>query len=111
MSIPALPGLGSFRDSVNRVTINGCDLRYLRTGSARPLCCSTWVRAQLEYFAPLLRHLNTARFAVIAPDLPGHGESRAPCAHHTAAYFTDAIAGFLEAARVGGAIALALAAR
>ena len=71
MSIPALPGLGSFRDSVNRVTINGCDLRYLRTGSARPLCCSTWVRAQLEYFAPLLRHLNTARFAVIAPDPPG----------------------------------------
>ena len=53
-------------------------------GPARPLCCSTRVRAQLEYFAPLLRHLNTARFAVIAPDLPGHGESRAPCAHHTA---------------------------
>ena len=48
---------------------------------------------------------------MIAPDLPGHGESRAPCAHRTAAYFTDALAGFLEAARVGGAMALALAAR
>ena len=79
-------------------------------GPARPLCCSTRVRAQREYFA-LLRYLNTARFAVIAPDLPGHGESRAPCAHRTAAYFTDALAGFLEAARVGGAMALALAAR
>jgi hypothetical protein len=32
------------------------------------------------------------------PDLPGHGEFRAPCAQHTAAYFTDAVAGFLEAA-------------
>ena len=49
--VATLPRLGSFRDSVNRVTINGCDLRYLRTGSARPLCCSTWVRAQLAYFA------------------------------------------------------------
>jgi len=76
--IPALPRLGSFRDSVNRVTMNGCDLRYLRTGSGRPLCCSTWVRAQLGYFAPLLRHLNTARFAVIAPTYPGTASPERP---------------------------------
>ena len=77
------------------------DLRYLHTGAG----------TLVVLLHSLLRQLNTARFAVIAPDLPGHGESRAPRAHHTAACFTDAVAGFLEAARVGGAIALALAAR
>ena len=47
-------------------------------GPARPLCCSTWVRAQLEYFAPLLRDLNTARFAVIPPTYPGTASRERP---------------------------------
>jgi hypothetical protein len=37
MSIPTLPSLGSFRDGMNRVTMNGCDLRYLRTGAGTPV--------------------------------------------------------------------------
>ena len=60
-------------------------------------------------------------FEVIAPDLPGHGESSAPHADYTATYFTDAVAGFLDSLgirgavlvgeSIGGAVALALAAR
>ena len=116
-----LPGLAGFQNDLHRVTVNGCDLRYLRTGTGTPIVLLHPLRAQLEYFLPLLRHLDPARFEVIALDLPGHGESGAPHADYTAAYFTDAVAGFLEATGVrgavlvgesiGGAIALALAAR
>src|SRR5262249_22207728 len=98
MSIPALPRLGSFLDSVNRVTIK-------------------WLRPALPAHRVgtpvVLLHLGAGPVGVLRPaaappehravrgdrsDLPGHGESRAPCAHHTAAYLTDARAGFLEAA-------------
>jgi len=116
-----LPGLAGFRNDLHPVTVNGCDLRYLRTGTGAPVVLLHPLRAQLEYFLPLLRHLNPERFEVIALDLPGHGESGAPHADYTATYFTDAVAGFLEATGVrgavlvgesiGGAIALALAAR
>jgi len=104
-----------------QVTVNGCELRYLRTGTGTPVVLLHPLRAQLEYFLPLLRHLDTTRFEVIAVDLPGHGESGAPHTDYTAAYFTDAVAGFLKATgirgavvageSIGGAIALALAAR
>ena len=117
----ALPGLAGFQNDLHWVNVNGCDLRYLRTGTGTPVVLLHPLRAQLEYFMPLLHHLDTARFEVIALDLPGHGESGAPHADYTATYFTDAVAGFLEATGVraavlvgesiGGAIALALAAR
>src|SRR6516162_40174 len=121
MPMSTLPGLAGFQNDLHRVTVNGCDLRYLRTGTGAPVVLLHPLRAQLEYFMPLLHHLHTARFEVIALDLPGHGESGAPHADYTATYFTDAVAGFLEATGVraavlvgesiGGAIALALAAR
>ena len=116
-----LPGLAGFQNDLHRVTVNGCDLRYLRTGTGTPIVLLHPLRAQLEYFLPLLSHLDPARFEVIVLDLPGHGESGAPRADYTATYFTDAVAGFLEATgirgavvvgeSIGGAIALALAAR
>ena len=119
--MPTLPGLAGFRNDLHQVTVNGCDLRYLRTGTGAPVVLLHPLRAQLEYFLPLLRHLNPERFEVIALDLPGHGESGAPHADYTATYFTDAAGGFLETTGVrgavlvgesiGGAIALALAAR
>lgn len=62
------------------------------------------LRTQLEYFDPLIRELDLERFEVFAVDLPGHGESAAPRAKYTAAYFTDAIEGFLEAADINDAI-------
>jgi uncharacterized protein YbjT (DUF2867 family) len=40
MSIPAPPSPGGSRDSVNRVTMNDCDLRYLRTGAGHARCAA-----------------------------------------------------------------------
>ena len=105
----------------HRVSVRGCELRYYRTGTGTPIVLLHPLRAQLEYFAPLLRHLDSTQAEVLAVDLPGHGQSTAPRAGYTAAYFTDAVEGFLDATdirgavlageSIGGAIALALAAR
>ena len=38
-----------------QVTVNGCELRYLRTGTGTPVVLLHPLRAQLEYFLPLLR--------------------------------------------------------
>ena len=108
-------------DGYRRVMVRSCELRYFRIGAGPPVVLLHPLRAQLEYFVPLLRHLDTAQAEVIAVDLPGHGRSSAPRADYTATYFTDAVEGFLDAAdirgavlvgeSIGGAIALALAAR
>jgi len=96
-------------------------MRYTRTGSGRTLVLLHTLRTQLEYFDGLIAQLDTARFDAIALDLPGHGRSTAPRVAYTAAYFTDAVAGALDALdlqdavvagdSIGGAIALGLAAR
>jgi len=101
--------------------MRGSELRYFRTGVGAPIVLLHPLRAQLEYFVPLLRHLNAAQADVLAVDLPGHGQSTAPRTDYTATYFTDAVEGLLDAVglrdavlageSIGGAIALALAAR
>jgi pimeloyl-ACP methyl ester carboxylesterase len=121
MPAPLLPDPILVQDGLRRVTVRGCELRYYRTGDGAPIVLLHPLRAQLEYFIPLLRHLDGAQADVLAVDLPGHGQSSAPRADYTATYFTDAVEGFLDAAgireavlvgeSIGGAIALALAAR
>ena len=108
-------------EGFRRVSVRGCELRYYRTGAGPPIVLLHPLRAQLEYFVPLMRHLDGGQADVLAVDLPGHGQSSAPRADYTAAYFTDAVEAFLDAAgirgavvageSIGGAIALALAAR
>jgi len=78
------------------------------------------LRTQLEYWMPVVRELES-RFDIVAPDLPGHGQSAAPRVAYSATYFIDVTEQFLEATNVreatvvgesiGGAIALGLAAR
>ena len=63
-----------------QVTVNGCELRYLRTGTGTPVVFLHPLRAQLEYFLPLLRHLDPARFEVIALDSPTTTAARMPVA-------------------------------
>lgn len=103
------------------VRVGDGDIRFWRAGSGRPLVLLHPLRAQLEYFRPLLAELDTARFEVIVPDLPGHGRSAAPQAAYTASYFTDAVGRLLESwdvrdavvagESIGASIALGLAAR
>jgi pimeloyl-ACP methyl ester carboxylesterase len=121
MPAPPLPDPILIQQGFRRVSVCGCELRYYRTGAGTPIVLLHPLRAQLEYFVPLLRHLDGGQADVLAVDLPGHGQSSAPRADYTAAYFTDAVEGFLDAAgireavlageSIGGAIALALAAR
>jgi pimeloyl-ACP methyl ester carboxylesterase len=113
-SVPAMNDLRSAR-------VASGELRYLRRGAGQPLVLLHTLRTQLEYFLPLLRELDTTRFDVIVPDLPGHGRATAPRVAYTAEYFTDAVDELLTACglrdaivvgeSIGGSIALGLAAR
>src|ERR671935_407254 len=108
-------------DHLHRATVDGADIRYLRVGRGRSIVLLHTLRTQLEYFGPLLEHVDTDRVEVIAIDLPGHGESSAPAVDYTTGYFTDTVAALLDELEIqdavvvgesiGGSIALALAAR
>jgi pimeloyl-ACP methyl ester carboxylesterase len=108
-------------DDIRTERIGRADIRYLRRGNGTPLVLLHTLRTQLEYFAPLLKELDTTKFDVIVPDLPGHGRSSAPTAAYTSTYFSDAIEALLDALdlhdavvageSIGASIALELAAR
>jgi pimeloyl-ACP methyl ester carboxylesterase len=108
------------QSQLRHLTISGCDIRYLRFGTGRSIVLLHPLRTQLDYFLPLLRTLDHG-FDVVAPDLPGHGQSGAPAVEYTATYFTNTIERFLDACdladvvlvgeSIGASIALGLVAR
>src|SRR5215472_16813040 len=81
---------------LHQITLSNCDLRYLRVGTGRTLVLLHPLRAQLEYFLPLIRALGDD-FDIVVPDLPGRGHSSAPAVAYTATYFTTCIGDFLDA--------------
>lgn len=107
--------------NIQRATINGCDVRYLRAGSGTPVVFVHTLRTQLDMFLQVIERLDTTQAEVIAIDLPGHGESAAPPADYTAGYFSDAVEALLEQLQlhntvfvgesIGASIGLILAAR
>jgi pimeloyl-ACP methyl ester carboxylesterase len=115
------PDPEGFQEGLQRTRLGDCELRYLRFGSGPAVVLLHPLRTQLDYFRPLLEHLDMARVEVVAVDLPGHGESSAPTVEYTADYFTAAAEQLLEACElreatvvgesIGASIALALAAR
>jgi pimeloyl-ACP methyl ester carboxylesterase len=105
---------------VRWATVDGVRLRYVEAGDGPPLVLLHTLRTQLDLFQRVLPELSR-RYRVYAVDLPGHGHSDIPAADYTADYFIGKIAGFLDrlgieravvaGESIGGAIALALAAR
>jgi len=110
-----------FREGLRHASLRDCEVRYLRVGTGTPVLLLHPLRMQLDYFRPLLAHIDTTSVEVIAVDLPGHGGSSAPKADYLADYFTAATEQLLEALElrdvtvvgesIGASIALGLAAR
>jgi pimeloyl-ACP methyl ester carboxylesterase len=100
--------------------VDGVRLRYVVAGQGPPLVLLHTLRSQLDLFQDVFPTLSR-RYTVYALDYPGHGHSDIPTASYTADYLIGKIAGFLDrlditgavlvGESIGGAAALALAAR
>jgi pimeloyl-ACP methyl ester carboxylesterase len=110
-----LPG-----EPIRYVEVGGNRLRYVKAGSGPNLVLLHTLRTQLDLFAKVIPELSQ-RFTVYALDYPGHGYSDIPAAKYDAAYFAEAVEGFLDrldirdttlaGVSIGGPIALLIAAR
>ena len=100
--------------------VGGNKLRYIKTGTGPALVLLHTLRTQLDLFEKVVPELSK-HFTVYALDYPGHGYSDIPKARYDAAFFTEAVEGFLDkldlrdvtlaGVSIGGAIALIIAAR
>lgn len=105
---------------IHYAEVNGLRLRYIKAGQGPVLVLLHKLRTQLDLFEKVVPDLADD-FTVYALDLPGHGYSDIPDAKYDAAFFADAVEGFLEAldlrnvmlagVSIGGAIPLIVAAR
>jgi pimeloyl-ACP methyl ester carboxylesterase len=115
----ALPD--KLRAAVRQASVRDAELRYVRTGSGRPVVLLHTLRTQLDMFGAVLERLDLMRIDAVAVDLPGHGHSGAPPVDYTAEYFSDTVEELLEhidvqgallvGESIGGTIALSIAAR
>ena len=62
---------------LKHTTISGSQLRYLRSGSGRPIVLLHTLRTQLDPFEKVVPDLAKC-FTIYAPDYPGHGYYEAP---------------------------------
>lgn len=90
--------------TIHRIAVNGCDVRYFRTGTGTPVVFVHTLRTQLEMFLRVIEQLDTTQLDVIAIDLPGHGESNAPPVDYTADYFANAVESLLEQLNLDGVV-------
>jgi len=105
---------------IETVEVGGNRLRYIKSGKGPTLVLLHTLRTQLDLFEKIVPELSK-HFAVYALDYPGHGYSDIPHARYDAAFFTEAVEGFLDrldlrdvtvaGVSIGGSLALILAAR
>ena len=105
---------------IDSVEVDGNRLRYIKTGKGPTLVLLHTLRTQLDLFEKLVPEL-AKHFTVYALDYPGHGYSDIPKTRYDAAFFTDAVEGFLAkldlrnvtlaGVSIGGSIPLIVAAR
>ena len=80
---------------VEHVDVGGNTLRYIKTGRGPNLVLLHTLRTQLDLFEKVIPELSR-HFTVYALDYPGHGYSDIPKARYDAAFFTEAVEGFLD---------------
>jgi pimeloyl-ACP methyl ester carboxylesterase len=105
---------------IDTTEVGGNKLRFIKAGKGPNLVLLHTLRTQLDLFEKVVPKLSK-HFTVYALDYPGHGYSDIPKVRYYAAFFTDAVEGFLEkldlrdvtlaGISIGGAIALIIAAR
>jgi len=105
---------------IDYVDVGALKLRFIKSGSGPVLVLLHTLRTQLDLFEKMVPELSRY-FTVYALDLPGHGYSDIPKAKYDAAFFANAVEGFLDkldlrhvtlaGVSIGGSIALILAAR
>ncbi len=105
---------------IEHVEVGGNRLRYIKSGTGPVLVLLHTLRTQLDLFEKIVPEL-AKHFTVYALDYPGHGCSDIPKARYDAAFFTDAVEGFLDrldlrdvtlaGVSIGGSIVLIVAAR
>jgi pimeloyl-ACP methyl ester carboxylesterase len=105
---------------LDAVEVEGNRLRYIKTGKGATLVLLHTLRTQLDLFEKVVPEL-AKQFTIYALDYPGHGYSEIPEARYDAAFFVEAIEGFLDkldlrdvtlaGVSIGGSISLITAAR
>ena len=105
---------------IDSIDIGGTKLRYIKSGKGPALVLLHTLRTQLDLFEKIVPELSR-HFTVYALDYPSHGFSDLPQARYDAAFFTQAVEGFLDkldlhdvtlaGVSIGGSIALIVAAR
>jgi pimeloyl-ACP methyl ester carboxylesterase len=105
---------------IEHIDIGGTTLRYIKAGIGPNLVLLHTLRTQLDLFEKVIPELSR-HFTIYALDYPGHGYSGIPRARYDAAFFTEAVEGFLDTldlrdvtlagVSIGASIALIVAAR
>jgi pimeloyl-ACP methyl ester carboxylesterase len=94
---------------IHYTTVNGCRLRYIKTGQGPNLVLLHTLRTQLDIFQKVIPTL-AQRYTIYAMDFPGHGYSDIPLVDYEPKLFVDAEA-TLAGISIGGTIALLIAAQ